>query len=198
MISAQVRLFGFASLDLSGVARTACVLPWMDYIWSMEISTVWPIVLLLLTYLACRCAKKVDEWTYFAFLLIFLVFPSNSASVLRFFNCVKFDARGRSPRTIKVLMADMSIGCRSDRYKLTRIFAWVMLVIYPVGVPVLCFAVLFWYRKRINPKSDVAPGEDTPNDRPGVTRTASIRKLLADTNKVERAPLRKINQWRVR
>ena len=95
-------------------------------------------------------------------------------------------------------MADMSIGCRSDRYKLTRIFAWVMLVIYPVGVPVLCFAVLFWYRKRINPKSDVAPGEDTPNDRPGVTRTASIRKLLADTNKVERAPLRKINQWRVR
>ena len=49
----------------------------------------------------------------------------------------------------------MSIGCRSDRYKLTRIFAWIMVIIYPIGVPLLCFAVLFWYRKRINPKQAV-------------------------------------------
>ena len=48
------RFFGFASLDLSGVARTACIFPWIDYIWSMEFSTIWPIVVLLLTYLACR------------------------------------------------------------------------------------------------------------------------------------------------
>ena len=149
------RLFGFASLDLSGVARMACIFPWVDYIWSMEFSTIWPIVFLLLTYLASRCAKKVDEWTYFAFILVYLVFPSNSSAVLRYFNCVKFDARGDSSRTIKVLMADMSINCRSERYKLTSIFAWVMVAIYPIGIPVLCFATLFWYRKRINPKQAV-------------------------------------------
>ena len=76
-----MRIFGFASLDLSGVARTACMFPWIDYIWSMEISTIWPIVVLVLTYFACRYAKKVDKWTYFAFLLIYLVFPSNSSAV---------------------------------------------------------------------------------------------------------------------
>lgn len=99
--------------------------------------------------------KKVDEWTYFAFILVYLVFPSNSSAVLRYFNCVKFDTRGDSSRTIKVLMADMSINCRSERYKLTSIFAWVMVAIYPIGIPVLCFATLFWYRKRINPKQAV-------------------------------------------
>ena len=45
------RFFGFASLDLSGVARTACIFPWIDYIWSMEFSTIWPIVVLLVMYL---------------------------------------------------------------------------------------------------------------------------------------------------
>ena len=70
---------------------------------------------------------------------------------MRYFNCVKFKAQEDSSRTIKVLMADMSINCRSERYKLTRIFTWIMVAIYPIGIPVLCFATLFWYRKRINP-----------------------------------------------
>jgi hypothetical protein len=49
------------------------------------------------------------------------------------------------------MIADMSISCRSTRYKLTRYFAWAMVLIYPIGIPLFCAALLFWYRKRINP-----------------------------------------------
>ena len=101
------RFFGLASLDISSLAHASCVFPGIDYIWSMEIATLWPIVVLLVTYLVFRRTKYRENWTYFAFLLIFLVFPSNSAMVLRYFSCVKFDARGRSPRTIKVLMVSI-------------------------------------------------------------------------------------------
>ena len=174
------RFFGFASLDLSGVARTACMFPWVDYIWSMEISTIWPIVVLVLTYFACRYAKKVDKWTYFAFLLIYLVFPSNSSAVLRYFNCVKFDARGRSPGTLKVLMADMSINCRSERYKLTSIFTWIMVAIYPIGIPVLCFATLFWYRKRINPTTTSDDMDEKISKRDNDRRLDRIRFLFEE------------------
>ena len=74
--------------------------------------------------------------------------------VFRYFNCIKLDARGDDPSKIKVLMADMSINCRSTRYRQTRIFTWVMVLVYPIGVPLFCFAVLFLYRREINPKVD--------------------------------------------
>ena len=52
MISAQVRLFGFASLDLSSVTQTSCLLPWVDYIDQLIFSTVWPLVVLALMLVA--------------------------------------------------------------------------------------------------------------------------------------------------
>ena len=64
---------------------------------------------------------------------------------LRKVRCVRPQSR------LKVLMADMSINCRSERYRLTPIFTWIMVAIYPIGIPAARFATLFWYRKRINP-----------------------------------------------
>ena len=114
--------FGFASLDLSGLTRSSCAFPWADYIWQLEVATVWPLVVLVLMAVAYHAVKRVwpesavadgNKWVFAAFLLVFLVFPNNSTLLFRFFNCIEFDARGDDPSRIKVLMADMSINCRS-------------------------------------------------------------------------------------
>lgn len=53
---------------------------------------------------------------------------------------------------IRVLQADYSISCDSKRHRTGwTIYAWVMLFIYPIGVPALYAAQLFRYRFRIDP-----------------------------------------------
>ncbi len=176
--------FGFASLDVSGISRAACILPSYDYIDDLMFSTLWPIGLLVLMYMAylcCRCRVKTDNealkirWAYAGMLLVYLVFPSNSAKVIRFFNCVELDAY---PGTIRVMIADMSISCRSTRYKLTRYFAWAMVLIYPIGIPLFCAALLFWYRKRINPPlfdDDYGLSDSSQNKMRGLKELIRVR-----------------------
>jgi len=156
------QIFGFATLDLSSVTQTSCLLPWVDYIDGLIFSTAWPIVVLVLMLVAYNVVKRVrpdsafadsNKWIYAAFLLMFLVFAGNSTYVFRYFNCIKFHAEGEDPSKIKVLMADMSINCRSDRYQDTAIYAWVMVVVYPIGFPLFCFFVLFRHRRQINPRA---------------------------------------------
>lgn len=109
----------------------------------MEFSTVWPIAVLVLMSLTYNVVKRVrpgsafanrDKWMYSAFLLIFLVFPTNSTYVFRYFNCIKFDAADEDPSKLKVLMADMSINCRSarPRREITRLAC-------PTGDHAACF-----------------------------------------------------------
>ena len=116
--------FGFASLSLSSVTRSACLLPSLDYIDQLIFSTFWPIAVLVLMLVAYNVVSRIrpssafadsNKWIYCALLLFFLVFAGNSMYVFRFFKCITFHARGDDPSKIRVLMADMSINCRSSR-----------------------------------------------------------------------------------
>ncbi len=87
-----------------------------------------------------------------------MVFTSVSTTVLRFFNCVEYDsvdANGRL-KTLRVLQADHGISCDSPSYKKWSVYAGIMVFIYPVGIPLLYFAELWYHRKAINP--DVVAG----------------------------------------
>jgi hypothetical protein len=130
-------------------------------------------------------AKSIRTTSFGAFLLLtFVVFPSVSTTVLRFYNCVSYEEgfSDGSTETIKVLEADHDISCQSPSYKGWSIYALAMLFVYPVGIPLLYFVELFRYRERINPSVDVSrlsEIEDTSEGRPRSASAEAYMKLNA-------------------
>ncbi|GMI20590.1 hypothetical protein TeGR_g10141 [Tetraparma gracilis] len=73
--------------------------------------------------------------------LTFLVLPSISIKIFSTFACRTFDGEYGS-----FLKVDYSIDCMSDEHKLAEKYALVMVLFYPVGIPVMYLVLL--YRKR--------------------------------------------------
>jgi len=178
--------FGFASLSLSSVTRSACLLPSLDYIDQLIFSTFWPIAVLVLMLVAYNVVSRIrpssafadsNKWIYCALLLFFLVFAGNSMYVFRFFKCITFHARGDDPSKIRVLMADMSINCRSDRYQNTKFYVWAMVAVYPIGFPLFCFFTLFRYRRQINPTVEASAEQQELIRGTGFLRLTSTRQM---------------------
>ena len=158
----------FIDLDFVRIVPMSCVFPY-NFFNKLFGSTMFPLVLaaaILLfgkisSWLRTDKEKKRAAWTgaYSWFLLLtFMVFTSVSTTVLRFFNCVEYDsvdANGRL-KTLRVLQADHGISCDSPSYKKWSVYAGIMVFIYPVGIPLLYFAELWYHRKAINP--EVAAG----------------------------------------
>ena len=74
------QLFGFASLDLSSLTQSVCILPWLDYIDRLEWSTMWPIALIALMCVAYNVLKRIypaspvadwNKWIYTGMLLAY-------------------------------------------------------------------------------------------------------------------------------
>ena len=122
------------------------------------------LVPLLVIVLLCACAtttnrrlariqrsdpprfKRESDWPLiklaslgvsFAFFIIFLIYPSTSAFVLSTFQCFALDDGRRFMR------ADFSVDCDSDLYARVWYFTAVMVLIYPLGVPLL-YWFMFW------------------------------------------------------
>ena len=96
------------------------------------------------------------------------VFTSVSTTVLRFFNCVEYESVNANGRltTLRVLQADHGISCDSPSYKKWTVYAWMMVFIYPIGIPLLYLAELWYHRKAINPdvSTGALPAADAPPD----------------------------------
>ena len=52
---------------------------------------------------------------------------------------------------MRYLSADSGIDCSSARYNGMVVFACCMVIIYPLGCPLLLFMMLFKYRALLNP-----------------------------------------------
>ena len=68
--------------------------------------------------------------------LTFLVYPSVSLALFRYFKCVD---TGES----RVLLADMTIMCNSGKYRGFLAYILVMILVYPIGIPAMYFGLLF-------------------------------------------------------
>ena len=65
-------------------------------------------------------------------MLFFVVFPMVSSSAFRAFSCEEF-SNGQS-----FLRADFAIECDTEAYNRVERLAWVGILLYPVGISVLC------------------------------------------------------------
>ena len=101
--------------------------------------------------------REVWIYAYSWFLLLtYVVFTGVSTTVLRFFNCIEYMSRDVDGASVKfkVLQADHSISCESPAYGKWKGYAWIMVLIYPVGIPCWYLLELLWWRKAINPDVD--------------------------------------------
>jgi hypothetical protein len=70
-------------------------------------------------------------------LLLFLLYPLVTNAAFEGFPCYEFEG-GRA-----WLRADVGIECNTDEHTSAQLLAWTAVVLYPIGVSVFCFVLLF-------------------------------------------------------
>ena len=142
------RWTNFLDLNLLMILPVSCIRPF-SYYDTLAFMTGFPIALSAWILLACEalafCSaraearRRVRVYGFGAFLLLlFLIFPSVSAAVLRYFKCVEFEGvRADGGRQLRrVLLADYNISCDSRTYRGAGMaYAMLMVLVYPVGIP---------------------------------------------------------------
>ncbi|EGB07107.1 hypothetical protein AURANDRAFT_65159 [Aureococcus anophagefferens] len=93
-----------------------------------------------------RDRDEEDSTLAAAVLVAFLVFPSSSSTAMAFWRC-----RGGFGDGKRYLAADLSVECGGPKYAAYEVFAGLMVCVWPVGVPLCFYALLFRVRDKINP-----------------------------------------------
>ena len=142
------------NLDLIQLSPFECVLSYNFYV-SLVSHTVLPmvaVVLLLLVRTALMAAGKKEiagRCVVAAFYIIFFIYPSVSTRIFSTFNCEQFDG---SDRWLRV---DLKVDCNAPERPAWIVFATVMIVVWPVGVPALfAYFLLYKYRSTIEYQRD--------------------------------------------
>ena len=99
-------------------------------------------------------AKAFNEiktkYLSFFFYLTYLVLPSTTTNIFQTFLCTNMDPDGETPGGQNLyLTADMRISCTSDYYYGGVAYACVMVIIYPIGIPMLYLWMLYNAKEEI-------------------------------------------------
>ncbi|CAM9418346.1 unnamed protein product, partial [Ascophyllum nodosum] len=136
------------NFELSWIFSAGCVFS-LDFHDRLLIATIGPIIglsLLGITYVSaagrhrsCEMALSNvrDKHVSMVLLLTFLVYSSVSSMVFQMFACEVLDD-GKN-----YLRADYRIECDSGKHKALEIYSSIMIVFYPLGIPLLYAAFLF-------------------------------------------------------
>ena len=166
---AVLKAISIFELNFVQLGSTDCVLR-LDYFAKLSIVTIFPFALaLVLTscywlYVEAKRRSKtivVDDAlekrrvVYGLLLLFYVALPGCSSYTFRYFSCLRFD-RGSGRSDLKALAIDLSISCGSGRYR--RWFAYVilMVIVWPIGCPLVVGVILWRNRKRLNPSLTAA------------------------------------------
>ena len=80
-------------------------------------------------------------------IFLFLAFPSVSSTTFEVYNCLDFDAGNMSvPVWHRRLAGDMSLDCNSPTHASFELYAAFMLMLWPLGVPLLYAGILYAVR----------------------------------------------------
>ena len=168
--NAFLKYVNVVNLNLGWMLSAGCLVD-TDFYDNLVVATIVPLVIFGVLAASHKVASRrnCDRQTRVrinnrhasaVFWVSFLVYASVSAAVFQTFACVDFD------NGLSYLRADHSIQCYSTKHTLFRVYAGVMGVVYPFGIP-FCYAIVL-YRGRTALKDTVARETITPDD--GVAR----------------------------
>ena len=182
------RLFSLTLLNITSILPLECWMPYSHFN-HLIFSCIAPLLLSAVIALSCIVRRahmfshatkhsttkeddeqaaiilrrEFDRHLYLFLLLTFVVLPTTSTTILRTFACQSFENGG------EWLVADFSLECGTPVHQGHCLFAGLMTLVYPVGVPMLYFVLLFRVRSLINP----AEGERSR----GLTLRANDKRL---------------------
>ena len=127
-------------------------------VWSAEGGVQGPIVLATGAWMLARQRETIEALrrpgsvllgalfllATLAFYTIFLVYPSCSVQIFRYFICDDLNGLGESGASF--MRVDLSVDCVSAEYRAFGAYALAMLVVWPIGVPVFYCLVLYFSR----------------------------------------------------
>jgi hypothetical protein len=164
--NSSTSVFSIVNFNIFEDLGISCLHSSYDYITSLLYITIFPVIILLLIG-ACYITHTViitghiiqNQSTsthqyalndikskYFSFFLYFTYFvlPSISTTIFRTFSCQNIDPDNNDSNHDNLYMrADYSISCNSNRYYFGRNYAIVMIFIYPIGIPLYYFYLLY-------------------------------------------------------
>lgn len=137
--------------DMGWILSAGCFVQ-MDFHARVVTSTAGPLAALAvlgLTYVVAwyrnsschRALQKVRrKHVSVALWTTFLVYSSVSSTIFKVFFCESLDDGER------YLRADYRISCSSSKHRAMQVYAGLMIFVYPVGIPLVYAALLFWGR----------------------------------------------------
>ena len=154
-VTQALESFNFVTFDILPSLNLSCFTlvftSGYDAIHGLIITTLWPIaasfvilVVIPLTKAYVSGSSYLTEakgFVYYFLLLTFVVYISTCTEIFRFFKCDDFEDIGKS-----YLEFDYNVSCYDNRYESTRTFVLLMIVLWPVGIPVVYAASLFRHR----------------------------------------------------
>lgn len=90
-----------------------------------------------------KIAKYAQKLTWLVLFSLYVLVPSISLKIFKVFDCV---AINENSIIKKYLVSDLSMDCSSPRYVKCKMFADLMILVYPVGIPIMFFFVLYEFR----------------------------------------------------
>jgi hypothetical protein len=97
-----------------------------------------------------------EKYLVALFYLSYFILPSVTTTVFKLFLCTNIDPNQEDPGNDDYfLTADMSISCQSDLYSKYITFAVAMIVLYPVGIPLMYFTLLYYNRDEIADRDSI-------------------------------------------
>jgi len=150
VFSELIRVFGLVQLDFFSFVPVGCVFPDANFYSTLLMSTLIPIGIVAVLGLSgqlLHCAGKTAKGALcfnHIFTLLFLVYPSTSTKIFSTFQCYTIDD-GQGNVLGRFLRTDFSIDCDASAHTPMQIYAGLMMLVYPLGVPAL-YAYLFFFR----------------------------------------------------
>jgi hypothetical protein len=165
----MMEVLGVSNLNFAGLFPFSCSVSY-DFMDQLFFATIVPIIFSCLLFLSCLIQyrgvarswtqytsksvsreKVVDKYlTYFLY-FTYLVFPSVSTTIFQTFLCTDIDpSHSYTSSGDFYLTSDMTISCSSSYYYNWRLYAILMIFVYPVGIPVLYASLLWSVRKEIS------------------------------------------------
>jgi len=133
-----------------------------DYIDRLLLSTLTPIIFVALLMVTCvfhvqvtpkhKFKEVIGHYTSCVLLLTYLVLPTVSTFIFGAFGCENVDPSGVVPGMPTYLRHDYSIACDSALYQFGVTLGIAMILVYPIGIPLMYFYLLYQNRHMISSK----------------------------------------------